>query len=240
MALLVLGVGAAAGLVWWERRTASPVLDLRMLAGGGVAVGLAGALAAYLVLFGPLVLFPQALVGHGESPLRAGLVLSALPGGFGLAAVSAERLLPGRWSDRRRGVGGGLLACAAALALAVGAPLPVTVVLLGLLGVGLGVYIPANNSAIMAALPVGRAATAGGMVNMTRGLGTALGVAVVAVALHLGRAGGGSRVGVAVGMLILAAVAGAAALAAHEAGTRAVEAGTPARSHARPAAPGGA
>ena len=55
---------------------------------------------------------------------------------------------------------------------------------LGLLGVGLGIYIPANNTAIMAAIPPGQAAAAGGMVNMARGMGTALGVAVVTLALH--------------------------------------------------------
>jgi hypothetical protein len=59
---------------------------------------------------------------------------------------------------------------------------------LGLLGVGLGTYIPANNMAIMATVPPQQAAAAGGMVNMARGLGTALGVAVVHGA---GSAGGG-------------------------------------------------
>jgi hypothetical protein len=53
--------------------------------------------------------------------------------------------------------------------------------------VGLGIYTPANNAEIMAAIPAGSAATAGGMVNMTRGIGTALGVAVVTLGLHVGR-----------------------------------------------------
>ena len=46
---------------------------------------------------------------------------------------------------------------------------------LGLLGVGLGSCIPASNTAIMTAILPGRAAAAGGMVNMARGLRTALG-----------------------------------------------------------------
>jgi hypothetical protein len=45
---------------------------------------------------------------------------------------------------------------------------------LGLLGVSLGIYIPANNTAIMTAVPPVQAAAADGMVNMARGLGTAL------------------------------------------------------------------
>ena len=72
---------------------------------------------------------------------------------------------------------------------------------LGLLGVGLGTYIPANNTAIMTAIPPGQAAAAGGMVNMARGLGTALGVAVVTLALpaagRLGHASAGPEVAMA-------------------------------------------
>ena len=55
---------------------------------------------------------------------------------------------------------------------------------LALLGVGLGTYMPANNSGVMAAVPVHQAAAAGGMVSMARGPGTALGAAVVTLTLH--------------------------------------------------------
>jgi hypothetical protein len=90
-------------------------------------------------------------------------------------------------------------------------------VLLGLLGAGLGVYTPANNAEIMTALPAGDAAAAGGMVNMTRGIGTALGVAVVTLGLHAGALLGhsgvrtGQETGQEVAMAALAAVALAAA-----------------------------
>ena len=47
-----------------------------------------------------------------------------------------------------------------------------------------GLHTPANNAEIMAVLPARDAATAGGMVNMARGIGTALGVAVVTLGLH--------------------------------------------------------
>jgi MFS family permease len=212
---------AAAGLGWWERRAASPLLDLPMLASGGIAAGLAGALCAYMVLFGPLVLFPQVLSAQGDSPLRTGLILAALPAGFGVAAVAGERALPGNWANRRRSVAGGILAggCAAALAIP-GSP-AVVALLLGLLGAGLGVYIPANNAEIMAAVPPGRSAAAGGMVNMARGLGTAVGVAAVSLALR-----GGAGAGPA--MLMLAAVGLAAAWAGRAAGSGARQDASPA------------
>jgi hypothetical protein len=81
------------------------------------------------------------------------------------------------------------------------------VVLLGLLGIGLGIYTPANNAEIMAAVPASDAAAAGGMVNMTRGTGTALGVAVVTLGLHAGALLRSPQAGLALSMAALAAVA---------------------------------
>jgi len=195
---------AASGLGWWERRAADPLLDLRMIAKLGPA--LAGAMCAYLVLFGPLVLVPQVQAAHGASALRAGLLLTALPAGFGLAAAGGERLLPRRWLNRTRCTFGGALAAAsvAALALPVDVPVPA---LLGLAGIGLGCYIPANNAEIMAAVPPAAAGTAGGMVNMTRGFGTALGVAVVTLALHVGAPSLRAGELLAIGALTVAAIA---------------------------------
>jgi MFS family permease len=211
---------AGAGLIWWERRSAAPLIDLPLLMSAGIAPALGGALCVYMVLFGPLVLLPQTLAAHGGGALRAGLVLTALPAGFGLAAVAAERVLPAGWPDRRRCAAGGLLATGAVAALAIPAPATVTVISLALLGAGLGAYIPANNTQIMAAVPARDTATAGGMVNMTRALGTALGVAVVTLGLHAGpRLGHGDG-----GRLAIAALT-AAALAATWAGTRSAATG---------------
>ena len=195
---------AGEGLLWWERRTAAPLVDVPMLAASGTGPLLAGALCAYLVLFGPLVLIPQVLTAHGGSVVHAGLLLSALPAGFGLAAVAGEKILPAAWPDRRRCLAGGLLASGCAAALAIPAPDMVIVAWLGLLGAGLGTYIPANNTAIMTAIPPGQAAAAGGMVNMARGLGTALGVAVVTLALHAAARLGNAPAGPAAAMAALA------------------------------------
>ena len=198
---------AGAALVRRERRVAAPLLDLRALAASGSGPALGGALCSYLVLFGPLVLFPQVVSARGGSAAAAGLLLTALPAGFGLAAAFADRLLPARWANRRRCALGGALAAAAAAALAVPAPDPVTVALLGALGAGLGLYTPANNAEIMAALPARDAAAAGGMVNMTRGIGTALGVAVVTLGLHAGEHLRWQEAGLTLSMATLAAVA---------------------------------
>ena len=205
--LAALAVLAGGLLLRHERRTTAPMLNLRAMAAAGTGPALLGALCAYLVLFGPLVLFPQVIYARGGSAAAAGLLLTALPAGFGLAAAAADRLLPAGWPNRRRCLLGGTIAAGSAAALAVPAPHAVSVVLLGLLGAGLGIYTPANNAEIMAAVPVRDAAAAGGMVNMTRGTGTALGVAMVALGLHAGVLLRSTGTGLALCMAALAVVA---------------------------------
>ena len=186
LALLVTAVATAAGFALREHRAAAPLLDLDLLRNRTVNSGLVGALCGYLVLFGPLVLVPIILTSAGSSALHAGLVLTALPAGFALAATVGERLIPRSWSDRRRSSVGALLGMAVLVGMTA-APLTAAwlVPLLGVLGIALGIFTPANNSVVMRAVPSHTAATGGGMLNMSRGLGTALGVALVTLALHL-------------------------------------------------------
>ncbi|MBO0875383.1 MAG: MFS transporter, partial [Pseudonocardia sp.] len=195
--LVTSGVGIV-GFIVRERRASNPLIDLEVLRPRAVSVGLLGALCAYLVLFGPLTLVPQVVGAHG----LAGLILTALPAGFAFAALFTERLVPRRWDARTRGLVGAGLGVVAAGALLVAPTTPVWVAAwLGVLGLGLGVFIPANNSAIMAAIPARVSATGGGLGNMARGLGTAIGVAVVTLCLHLaaltGAPGAGPRLAVA-------------------------------------------
>ena len=81
----------------------------------------------------------------------------------------------------------------------------------------------------MTAIPPGQAAAAGGMVNMARGLGTALGVGVVALALHTAARLGHAPAGPAAAMAALAICALAPAWARRRVGagrnSRAVRAG---------------
>jgi hypothetical protein len=70
-------------------------------------------------------------------------------------------------------------------------------------GAGMGLYTPAHNAGIMAALPTRDVAAAGGMVNMTRGIGTALGVAAVTLGLHAATISGHPNPGPAVAALAM-------------------------------------
>jgi EmrB/QacA subfamily drug resistance transporter len=206
LALVALAGLAGAGFVVRERSTTSPLVDLRLVRPRPVSLGLLGALAGYLVLFGPLALFPQVLSDHRT----AGLLLTCLPAGFGVAAVGATRVLPRGLGLRGLAAVGTLAALAGCAGLALTPHTPAVVgPLLALVGLGLGVFVPANNAAIMGAVPERASASGGGLVNMARGLGTALGVALVAFSLHAG----GAR-GAAVALWALAAVAAAGGVAA--------------------------
>jgi MFS family permease len=203
---------ATAGFVAGQRRAAAPLVDLALLRSRTVATGLVGALCGYLVLFGPLVLVPIVLTSAGSSELHAGLVLTALPAGFALAAIGADRLLPRSWSDRTRAALGAAVSGTALLGLLATPPTtPWLVTLLALLGLALGIFTPANNTLIMSTVPTRAAATAGGLVSMSRSLGTALGVALVTLALSIGT--GHAMDGPRAAVLVLATAAGVALFA---------------------------
>jgi MFS family permease len=186
VALLLAALVSGWGFVRRQTRAANPLIELGVLRAPGAGRGLVGALCGYLVLFGPLVAVPAILGAKGYSQVGIGAVLTALPLGFAAAAL-ADKVVPSTWADSRRGVAGAGLAVVALIALLI-APMtsPWLVVLLFALGVGLGVYTPANNTAVMAAMPSRCAGTGGSLLSMARGLGTALGVALVTLALHLG------------------------------------------------------
>jgi MFS family permease len=187
---LLLPILALTALISLRRHlevTPAPILPRAITHARGMGRNLITALLAYWTLFGPLVLVPLVLEARGESSLRAGLVLSALPAGFAIAATLAGGALPRGWTDRHRAIFGAALTTlglAAALLFTL-TPLSAAVVL-GIAGLGLGVLTPANNAQIMRAVPRDVAASAGAVLNMTRALGTALGIAVVTLALHLG------------------------------------------------------
>jgi MFS family permease len=198
--LLAAGMAGVFLFVLRERRTPSPLVELSALRPPAVSWGLFGALCGYLVLFGPLTLFPQVFSAHGVAAAQTGFLLTGLPAGFGVAAVAADRLLPAGWTTRARALAGAGTGLVATIGLLV-VPVAWIVAPLVLLGAGLGVFIPANNGSIMSAIPGRIAATGGGLVNMGRSLGTALGVAMMTLCLH---AGGALRSGPQLALAVLA------------------------------------
>jgi MFS family permease len=185
--LLLVGAGVLAGLfVLRERRTPAPMIDLRLFRNLDFTAGVASGLLSYLVLFALLFVVPFFLEHARQlSATRAGLELGALPIALAIVAPFAGRTRD-RIGARIPTVTGMLLVAVLLAGLAVADRSSVgVVVLLAGIGVGLGLFTPANNAAIMAAAPREHSGMAGGILNLTRGLGTASGVAVTGLILGL-------------------------------------------------------
>jgi EmrB/QacA subfamily drug resistance transporter len=185
--LVVVACALLIGALARQRSAPGSVVDAALIRVPAFDAGVAAAMLSYAVLFGTLVGVPFYLenslhVGAGQT----GLELSSLPVALALAAP-----LGGAIRDRvgpRFPTGLGMLLTAAGMALlAVSATrADLTVVALAVAGVGMGLFVAANNAATMFAAPQERAGSAGGLLNMARGLGTALGVALTSLVFATG------------------------------------------------------
>jgi MFS family permease len=172
-------------------------------------------------MFGVLLLIPFYLErARGLGVARSGLELMAMPLAFGVVAPLAGRLAD-RVGARWLTAGGMALVAAALTALAlVRPPTPGFLVLLALVGLGLGLFTSPNNASVMGAVPAQQAGLASGVLNMTRGMGTALGLAVTGLVFTLTGGTDVGRPGLAthafsITALVLAAIAlGAGGIAA--------------------------
>jgi EmrB/QacA subfamily drug resistance transporter len=226
--LLIVTVGCGLAFVAWERRAAAPMLDLSLFSRPAFSAGITSGLLSYLVLFGTLFVVPFALErGQGLSSAQVGLELTVMPLALGVVAPLAGRGVD-RFGARPLTVTGMALTASVLCILGLTHPGHVLfVVELGLVGVGLGLFTPANNAAIMGASPRESSGMASGVLNMTRGMGTATGLAFTG--LVFGLAGGEASNTADIGhgftaaLLFLAALAGVAAVVAGLRGAAPVE-----------------
>jgi EmrB/QacA subfamily drug resistance transporter len=188
-----VGLSLAVAFVIRELHTSDPMLDLALFERSRFRWGITSGLLSYLVLFGVLFLVPFYFErGLGIGAARAGLELMMMPLALGIVAPFAGRLAD-RLGARPLTVGGMSLVAIGLFAL--GALRPSTLGFLGLLaliGAGLGCFTPPNNAAIMGSVPHHQSGLASGVLNMTRGMGTALGLALTGLVFDL--AGGTSAV----------------------------------------------
>ncbi len=219
LGLFVTAMGGTAFFVRHERAVRHPMLDTGLFRHRRFSTGIASAIGSYVVMFGVLLLVPFYLTrGLGLGTARAGLELMALPVMFGVVAP-----LAGRVADRagaRSLTVSGLTTVTIGL-VALGALRPGTsafLLLLGLVGAGLGLFTAPNNATVMGSVPAGQAGMASGVLNMSRGIGTALGLSLTGLLFSV--SGGASGVAAradhafTVTALVLAAVAIAAGIVA--------------------------
>ncbi|WP_345637956.1 MFS transporter [Rugosimonospora acidiphila] len=213
LALLIPAAVLGVSFARWERRMANsarrPLIDLQLfrvrsfVSGLGVALFFFGAFGA-----APLVLALYLQDGLGFTAGRSGLVAAGYAAGSVLSAPLAGRLV--QRHGRRLSVFGlclfglGMLLLATTVAVATRATAPHTIglLLIGplvLAGLGGGCVSNPNQAMTLAEVNVGRGSTAGGMLQTSQRLGSALGVAGVstvfyALTSHAPAAGAAHRV----------------------------------------------
>jgi MFS family permease len=167
------------------------MLDLGLFRRSRFSAGIASGMRSYLVMFGVLFLVPFYLErGLQFGSARAGLELMAMPLALGITAPLAGRLAD-RLGARSLTIAGMSIAGGALAVLGALRPsTPVFLMLLAVVGIGLGLFTPPNNAAIMGSVPQAQSGLASGVLNMTRGMGTALGLALTGLVFDV--AGGRS------------------------------------------------
>ena len=181
--LLLVAAALGAAFLALERRTAVPMMDLRLFAIRAFSAGLASVFVAFVGLFTATFLLPFLLQeGSGLNPLEAGLLITPIP-----IAAAVVAPFSGALSDR---IGSRLPASLGIALLAAGllslATLPVAFTpadlawRLALIGAGQGLFMSPNSSAVLGAVPRPRLGTASGMAAETRVVGQAIGIVVSA------------------------------------------------------------
>jgi EmrB/QacA subfamily drug resistance transporter len=214
---LLAAAALFAAFVIVARRAAAPLIEPALFRLARFRSGISSGLLAYVVTFGVLLAAPLYLeAAFGESPAHAGLMITVLPAflalGAPLGALAADRIGAAPVTTA------GMIVCAAACAVAgfTAGERALLVAMLALAGFGLGLFTPANNATIAGAGRADQAGMVSGVLNMTRGIGTAFGVAVAGATYSIGagaadHAAGPAADGFRLSMLVLAALAALAA-----------------------------
>jgi EmrB/QacA subfamily drug resistance transporter len=179
------GILLVAALIVWERRSSDPLIPLGLFRKWSFACGNLVGLFAFIILFGLFFLMPFAFERvFGESAFSAGLRLTTIPIALGIFAPISGALSD-RIGNRLLCAGGMLIVCIGLLSLyiqfesATPSLLLVTLSLV-LVGIGEGTFFAPNNNAIMGSASVAESGAAGSLLNVTRDLGTSVGIAMAA------------------------------------------------------------
>jgi EmrB/QacA subfamily drug resistance transporter len=191
---LLLGAALLLGIfVWIELRSPSPMLDLSLFRRRIFSASAASAVLNYICLYSITFLLPFYLIlGRGLTPGQAGLILTAQP--LVMAVVAP---LSGALSDR---IGSRLLSTLGMVILAIGlyllarlganSPYWQVAASLAVAGLGTGIFISPNTSALMGAAPPGRQGIASGILATARNVGMVLGVGLAGAVFTSVLAGG--------------------------------------------------
>ena len=216
IALLLTGLACAALLIPVERRAVTPIFPLRILRPQqaqllNLAGMLTGAVMFILIFYIPLLL--QDVLEY--SPTRAGLLMTPMVACMPLGSIVNGRVFPRLSAPQRlMMVGSALLAAGCAMAATFSAASPTwwVILALSLAGFGLGFLLP--NFTLFMQMQCERqdVGVASALIQTTRALGSAVGTALVGMAI----AHGSISVGLRAGLVVCVALCGVVAWVASQ------------------------
>jgi EmrB/QacA subfamily drug resistance transporter len=186
--LLQLGVAGVllTAFIVIEKRVANPMLDLTLFRSRTFSVAAVSAVLNYVCLFSVVFLMPFYLIqGRGLTAAQAGLLLTAQPLVMVVAAPISGTLSDRMGSRILSSLGMALMGLGM-IGLALLRPstdLLVVAAALGVVGLGTGIFISPNSSALMGSAPRQRQGIAAGIMATSRSFGMVLGVALSAAIL---------------------------------------------------------
>jgi MFS family permease len=220
---LALGIAGLTASALIQRRSPVPLFDFGLFRSRIFTGAVVSAVANYVALFVMIILTPFYLEeGLGFTPGQVGMLLSVQPLVMALVA-SPSGWLSDRIGSRGLATGGMLVLAAGLFGLAgtgQGSPTWTVALWLGVMGLGTGVFISPNSSALMGSAPRNQQGAAGSMLGEARIVGMLLGVALATVLFSSagGRTGAswiaGDFQALALSLRVAAGVALAGALAA--------------------------
>ncbi|MFN8597703.1 MAG: MFS transporter [Anaerolineae bacterium] len=177
--VLIVAVICLTAFIAIERRVAAPMLDLGLFEHRTFSASTASAVFNYMCVYTVLFMLPFYLIqARSLSPSEAGAILTMQPIVMALVAP-----LSGAWSDR---IGARSLSVFGMTAMALGLWLLSRLTLqssngevavsLAVMGLGTGVFISPNSSALMGSAPRHRQGIAAGVLASARNVGMVLGV----------------------------------------------------------------
>lgn len=179
----------AAGFVLVERRLKNPMLPIWLF-----RIGTFNWACLSLLLIGAGVMAPSFLMSYfltglmGKSVLHAGLIISAMPLASMVVSASVGALTNRFGSRLFVGTGMAVLAASTWLLgdLTAASPLSAIVWRLALFGVGMGLAMAPVMGSVIRNVPEEKIGIASGVANMTRALGSVMGVALLVMVLNQG------------------------------------------------------
>jgi EmrB/QacA subfamily drug resistance transporter len=195
LTIAIAAVSLVSGVII-ERRRTDPLVDIGQLVSRRLGLPLASFLFSILALFAVSFLMPFYFEElRGFTPLTSGLLLTPYSLGLAVASPISGRLADSGHARWLGTVGLGLAAVGFVLLAQVGTgtPLPDIILWLAMSGIGQGLFLSPNTTAVMSAVPAAQSGIASGFIATTRAVGQALSVAIAgAVFIGLGGAAAGA------------------------------------------------